>query len=71
MLVLIRKPNQKIRIGNDIEIEILSVKGQQVRIGIDAPKEVVVHREEVYQRIQNEINNKIGDQKEILNAGHK
>ena len=51
MLILTRKLNEKTMIGDDISVTILGVKGNQVRIGIDAPKEVEVHREEVYQKI--------------------
>lgn len=52
MLILTRKIGESINIGNDIVVTVLGVSGQQVRIGIDAPKEVPVHREEVTQRIQ-------------------
>ena len=51
MLVLTRTPNQEIRIGHDIIVRVLEVKGDRVRIGIDAPTEVSVHREEVYLEI--------------------
>ena len=52
MLVLTRKIGEVIRINDDITLTVLAVKNNQVRIGVDAPKEVDVHREEVYQRIQ-------------------
>jgi carbon storage regulator len=52
MLVLTRKPNQAIVIGDDIRIIVLSVDRDQVRIGIEAPKSVTVHRAEVYEEIQ-------------------
>ena len=52
MLVLTRKIGEVIRINDDITITVLAVKNNQVRMGVDAPKEVQVHREEVYQRIQ-------------------
>ncbi|MFV3335179.1 carbon storage regulator CsrA [Pseudomonas sp. NY15437] len=52
MLSLTRSVGKTIRIGNDIEIVILRVKGNQVRVGISAPPHVTVHRDEVYQRIQ-------------------
>ena len=52
MLVLTRKLNQSIMIGEDIEITVVDVRGDQVRIGIAAPKSVTVHRAEVYEEIQ-------------------
>ncbi len=54
MLVLTRKLNQSIVIGDDIEIVVLEVRGEQVRIGIKAPKNVAVHRKEVYEQIREE-----------------
>lgn len=54
MLILTRSPQQTIRIGDDIEVVILQVKGNQVRIGVTAPPDIAVHRNEVYQRIQEE-----------------
>jgi carbon storage regulator len=52
MLVLTRKSNQSIMIGDEIEISVLSIMGEKVRIGIDAPREVPVFRKEVYVEIQ-------------------
>lgn len=54
MLVLTRKAGEKVQIGDDITILIMDIKGKQVRLGIDAPSHVKVHREEIYQRIQEE-----------------
>ena len=54
MLILSRNIGDSIRIGDDIKLTILENEGGQVRVGIDAPREVSVHREEVYQRIQAE-----------------
>ena len=54
MLVLTRKSNQSIMIGDDIEITVLSIMGEKVRIGIQAPREVPVFRKEVYLEIQEE-----------------
>jgi len=52
MLVLSRKINQKIRIGEDIELTIVSINGDLVRLGIDAPKEVKILRSEIYEELQ-------------------
>ena len=52
MLILTRSPGETIKIGNDVNVTVLGVKGNQIRIGVDAPKEVAVHREEIYQKIQ-------------------
>ena len=51
MLILTRKVNESLIVGDDITITVLGVKGNQVRIGVDAPKDVAVYREEIYQRI--------------------
>jgi carbon storage regulator len=58
MLILSRRVGEILKIGDDINIVVLGVKGNQVRFGIDAPKEIAVHREEIYQRIQQEKNDK-------------
>jgi carbon storage regulator len=52
MLILTRRLGESIQIGNDIRITFLDIKGKQIRIGIEAPKEVIIHREEVYRMIQ-------------------
>ncbi len=54
MLILTRKDAETITIGDDITVTILSVNGNQVRLGVVAPKDVAVHREEIYERIQQE-----------------
>ena len=54
MLILTRSPGKKVIIGDDIEVKILGILGNQVRINIDAPQNVSVHREEIYERILNE-----------------
>lgn len=55
MLILTRRAGETLMIGEDVSITVLGVKGNQVRIGINAPKDVAVHREEVYDRIQDEM----------------
>jgi carbon storage regulator len=54
MLILTRRVGESLMIGNEITVTVLAVKGNQVRIGINAPKEVAVHREEIYERVKQE-----------------
>lgn len=54
MLILTRRLGETIKIGDDVDITILGIKGYQTRIGITAPENVAVHREEIYERIQQE-----------------
>ena len=56
MLILTRKVGETLMIGDDVTVTVLGVKGNQVRIGINAPKDVAVHREEIYNKIQAELN---------------
>ncbi len=54
MLILTRRVNETLNIGDDVQVTVLGVKGNQVRIGINAPRDVAVHREEIYLRIKRE-----------------
>lgn len=54
MLILTRRVGETLMVGDDVTMTVLGVKGNQVRIGVNAPKDVSVHREEIYQRIQKE-----------------
>ena len=54
MLILTRRVNESLMIGDEVTITVLGVKGNQVRLGVNAPKDVAVHREEIYERIRAE-----------------
>ena len=54
MLILTRRVGESVMIGNEVTVTVLGVKGNQVRIGVNAPKDVAVHREEIYERIKRE-----------------
>jgi carbon storage regulator len=54
MLILTRRVGETVIIGNDVDVTVLGVKGNQVRLGVKAPREVSVHREEIFQRISQE-----------------
>jgi carbon storage regulator len=54
MLILTRRIGETLMIGDDVTLTVLGVKGNQVRIGVNAPKETSVHREEIYQKVQKE-----------------
>ena len=71
MLILTRRKDESIKIGKDIEIKVLHIEDGKVKLGISAPRNVGVHREEIYEKIANEnknaINPNINSLKEILN----
>ena len=54
MLVITRRVNETLMVGDDVTVTVLGIKGNQIRIGVNAPKEVAVHREEIYDRIKAE-----------------
>ena len=56
MLILTRRVGETLMIGDDISVRVLGVKGGQVRVGVNAPRDVIVHREEIYERIRDEDN---------------
>ena len=70
MLILTRRVGEKIIIGDNVTIALLGIKGNQARLGIEAPKDITVHREEIYQLIQNQkqqINAELISSKSIAN----
>ena len=62
MLILTRRVGETVMIGNEVTVTVLGVKGNQVRIGVNAPKDVAVHREEIYDRIKREEEGDLGGQ---------
>lgn len=54
MLILTRRPNESLMVGDDVKVTVLGIKGNQVRVGISAPRHVPVHRQEIYEKIKDE-----------------
>jgi carbon storage regulator len=61
MLILTRRVGETVMIGNDVTVTVLGVKGSQVRVGVNAPRDVAVHREEIFERIKREEHDGGGD----------
>jgi len=71
LLILTRKIGEAVAIGDDIQISIVEVKGTQVKLGIQAPKSIEVHREEIYQKIQEENRRAALVSKDVLGAAEE
>jgi carbon storage regulator len=69
MLILTRRIGESLMVGDDVTMTVLSVKGNQVQIGVQAPREQAVHREEIYQRIQGDQTNLQHGKQRTKNAG--
>jgi len=67
MLILTRRVGETLVIGDDVTVTVLGVRGNQVRLGVNAPQDITVHREEIYQRIQNEKSGEISSESDENN----
>ena len=67
MLILTRRVGETLVIGDEVTVTVLGVRGNQVRLGVNAPKDIAVHREEIYQRIQNEKSGEISSESDENN----
>ena len=70
MLILTRRVGETVVIGDDVTVTVLGVKGNQVRLGVNAPKEVAVHREEIYERIKREQATEESSRPQAVGASH-
>ena len=70
MLILTRRVGETVMIGDEVTVTVLGVKGNQVRVGVNAPKDVAVHREEIYERIQREENGETPESKPESNEAN-
>jgi carbon storage regulator len=70
MLILTRRVGETIMIGNDVTVTVLGVKGNQVRVGVSAPRDVAVHREEIFERIKHEEQDGGSDRPSKSGDGH-
>jgi carbon storage regulator len=71
MLILTRRVGETVVIGNDVTVTVLGVKGNQVRLGVNAPREVAVHREEIFERIKREQSEEKAPRPHIVGAVHQ
>jgi carbon storage regulator len=71
MLILTRRVGETVVIGNDVTVTVLGVKGNQVRLGVNAPREVAVHREEIFERIKREQAEDKAQRPQVVGAVHQ